>query len=335
MTIPPRVCTVILNWNQPAMTLDCVRHLLATQSIVERDVIVIDNGSTPANLNILRNSLPSEIVFFSNARNLGFAGGMNVGMRYALHAGADYIWLLNNDAFPEKHCLAGLIHSLQADDSLAAVSPRLVFPDGSDQVVGAELNDYGSHLKMLCHYDMTSGNRVIVKGTAIVVRSTVLRAVGGFDQRFFAYREDDDLCMRVSSAGLGRFGVNGAFYCIHIDGATSGGAFSSFTAYLLARNGYLLAYNHLTPRRAVGAAIALTVEVFDWAIGLRNSHPATASALLAGSLAGLMHRFGRPPKGPFDAWWLRRLVFWKPWRLMPILRTCAARVATGYKVPPE
>src|SRR5262245_56539060 len=97
-----RYCTVILNWNQPGMTVDCARSALSQKFSDGHTVLVIDNGSTRENCEALRRNLPPGCEWIQNQSNLGFARGMNVGIRYAMRNGCEYVWALNNDAFPEN-----------------------------------------------------------------------------------------------------------------------------------------------------------------------------------------------------------------------------------------
>ena len=91
----PAVFIVVLNWNGLADTLECVRSLDAL-TYSKRTVVVVDNGSANAEADRLEAAVPGLTVLRSG-ENRGYAGGNNLGIRYALERGADYIWLLNND----------------------------------------------------------------------------------------------------------------------------------------------------------------------------------------------------------------------------------------------
>ena len=337
MTDPARVSTVVLNWNHPAMTLDCVRHLLATQPVAAGTVVVIDNGSSAQNAAALRDGLPAGVDFVRNDRNLGFAAGMNVGIRRALQRSAEYVWLLNNDAFPRPGCLPALTTAMDSDRSLAATTPMLFYPDGRPQLIGGRF-EWGNPVIEPLFAGQLPPRPVVgiyVTGAALFVRAAALKHVGTLDPRFFAYWEEVDLCVRFIRGKWNLAGVPAA-ECVHIEGATSGDGMSPFTQYMFTRNSYLIAYKNLPARRAAVAGLRLTAEAFDRALWLRrHNHSAVAAAMLAGASDGLLHRFGPPPAGTLDAPRLRRALYWKPWRSMPLLQGLTARLAAGYRPPVE
>src|SRR5262245_1282367 len=108
-----RLCTIILNVNRPAMTVDCVRAALTQETPDKHFVLVIDNGSSSRNRTLLREGLSDRCEYLQVERNVGFAGGMNIGIQYAIRQQVDFVWLLNNDAFPEPGCLRALVSVLK------------------------------------------------------------------------------------------------------------------------------------------------------------------------------------------------------------------------------
>lgn len=111
MSRPPLVYIVILNWNGWQDTLACVTSCCAL-TWPEYRLLVVDNGSTDGSEAILRDRLATGEVLQSGG-NLGFAGGNNVGIRHALAAGAEYVWLLNNDTEVAPDALSELVAALQ------------------------------------------------------------------------------------------------------------------------------------------------------------------------------------------------------------------------------
>ena len=105
-------------------------------------VLVVDNGSSPANRRALADATAGRCEVLWLPRNLGFAGGMNAGIRHAARAGHEYVWLLNNDAFPAPDCLRQLTAAMAADPRLAAVTPALFYPDGREQHAGARIRQF-------------------------------------------------------------------------------------------------------------------------------------------------------------------------------------------------
>ena len=123
----PTVAAVVLNWNQSRLTLDCVATLRKSERLCDR-IIVVDNGSRPEQLRILVDvRTATDITFLPLPANRGFAGGMNAGVREAVRLGANYVWLVNNDAFPEPNCLTRLLAVMEADTTLAPAEKVQVF----------------------------------------------------------------------------------------------------------------------------------------------------------------------------------------------------------------
>jgi GT2 family glycosyltransferase len=181
----------------------CVASLLAT--VDASSVIVVDNGATAAAR--LRDA-GCEVI--TTGENLGFAGGMNVGLRVALARGADPIVVMNDDVEVDPTWLAPLVGELD-DVRVGAVQPKLLFADrrGSVDVV----NSIGVHLGRdgagadVGHGELDSsrfgGARDIelFTGGAVLLRAEFLRDVGLFDEHFFMYYEDVDLGLRGAARG--------------------------------------------------------------------------------------------------------------------------------------
>jgi GT2 family glycosyltransferase len=96
-------------------------------------VIVVDNGSTDNSVAEIRKAHP-QITLLETGRNLGFAGGNNVGIRYALEQGADYVWLLNNDTKADPHALTAMVEVAESDPRIGAVGSVLYYMDEPERV---------------------------------------------------------------------------------------------------------------------------------------------------------------------------------------------------------
>lgn len=291
---PSRVLTAILNWNQPAMSAECARAALAQDAPGGHAVLVIDNGPTAANAAALRAALPPGCRLVATGRNLGFAGGMNVGIREAVRGGHEFVWLLNNDAFPDPGCLPDLVAALEADPTLACVTPALVHPDGREQKAGATLRLDPLSMRALSAERLAEpvGAGFWLSGAALLFRTRALAGVGGFDPRFFAYMEEVDLCQRLAAAGY-RFRAVPAARCVHLTSASTGGSESPFTEHMITRNAWLCLRKHLPPRRLPAALLRLLADQLERA-GSLSTGPALA--VVGGTVAGFAGRTWRPTR---------------------------------------
>jgi hypothetical protein len=176
----------------------CVESLRATADAVP--IIVVDNGtSARARLG----GFDCEVI--TTGENLGFAGGMNVGLRAALSRRADAVVVMNDDVEVEPGWLEPLVREL-ADGRVGAVQPKLLFAarrDGADVVnsLGVRLGRDGAGTDVgrgQLDAQRVDGARDIelFTGGAVLLRADFLRDVGLFDERFFMYYEDVDLGLR-------------------------------------------------------------------------------------------------------------------------------------------
>jgi GT2 family glycosyltransferase len=186
-----KVAAVVLSWNGREDTLACLRSLEGE----EVDVIVVDNASTDGSAEAV-----TRVELIRNDENLGYAGGMNVGIRAALERDADAVLLLNNDVEVEPGAVATLA---EAVDATGAVCPLVVFADDPDRVWygGADFNPrrgyQGRH-----RTSRDGGETERICGAAVLIPRETIERIGAFDEALFAYVEDADWSLRAREAGL-------------------------------------------------------------------------------------------------------------------------------------
>ncbi len=172
-------------------------------------LVVVDNASTDRSRDIIRESCP-EVVLFEGEENTGFTGGNNRGVAYALAQGAEYVFLANQDLVFQAGWLAPLREIMDANPSIGALQPLIAqYPDTE------RINSYGDSLHYL-GFGYARGNGVPVRSwpfaaeveevaycsfSAVCLRAHALKKVGLFDEDFFMYHEDSDLCWRLRLAG--------------------------------------------------------------------------------------------------------------------------------------
>jgi GT2 family glycosyltransferase len=159
---------------------------------------------------LLENGENKDVVILRIGQNLGFTGGNNIGLEYALRQGADYILFLNNDTIVDKDFLRPIIAYCGAHPTTGIVAPvicyaydckRIWFATGKQCLALGyfESRQKNQHLSKLVKQPILTEH---VTGCCMLLPSSVARRVGGFDERFFAFLEDTDLCVRVRRAGL-------------------------------------------------------------------------------------------------------------------------------------
>lgn len=204
----PLVGAVVINWHDRERTLRCVAALrrLAYRNL---RLVLVDNGSADFSAAEVEALLPGSR-HISPSINLGFAGGANLGMRAALALGADYVWFLNNDAEPEPEALAAMIAVAETDPPAAVVGAKILRRDDPRRIdsVALRIDLRWGRLYLTGHDEIDRGQYdrlaevAAVTACSMLVGRAACERLGGFDESFFAYLEDADLCLRARAFGL-------------------------------------------------------------------------------------------------------------------------------------
>ena len=198
---------VILNWNLKNDTIMCVESVLAAGVALDR-IIVVDNGSTDGSVEAFAIHFSPALPVVRNAQNLGFAGGMNVGIQYALAHGAASVLLLNNDTIIDSAMVTALLTAGQALNAAGILGPAIYHYDHPEQLW--RLGDIRHRwlpmpLTIRWNARRSPGSAPLqvdyVTGCGMLVRREVFEQIGLFDTRYFMYFEDADFCRRTRDAG--------------------------------------------------------------------------------------------------------------------------------------
>jgi len=217
------IWVVTVNWNQPEFTLQCVQSLRENND-QSFSLAIVDNGSTDQSIEYLRVINPEKLVI--NKTNLGFAGGFNAGIRYALAQGADYVFMVNNDTISQPNTLDMLINTaIQVGAEIA--SPAIFYFNAPDRIwsTGGKINpllsaplDGHSRKKPLPDQPI---KREFFTGCALLIHKNVFEEIGFFDENFFLYYEDLDFFIRAKTAGLSAWLIPEAKLLHHVSGSIS------------------------------------------------------------------------------------------------------------------
>lgn len=201
MTSSASVTCILVNWNGWKDTIACLDSL--QQSIYKNvTVVVVDNGSTDDSVARIRDAHPN-VLLIEGRDNLGFAGGNNIGIRYALEHKADLIWLLNNDTEIDSDALAQLVAKVDQDKQIGAVASICYYAEDPDKVQawgGARINlwiGFGRN-STVSHPDSWFD---ALYGASMLIRSESIRDVGMLDEGFFHYWEETEFCLRLKKRG--------------------------------------------------------------------------------------------------------------------------------------
>ncbi len=262
ITNHPTVTVVILNWNGRPYLEACL-SALAVQTYPIARVLLVDNDSSDDSVPFVRQAFPAVKVI-ANGGNVGFAAGNNVALRALLaEAGgsaADIALLLNPDVVLSPTYVAALAATMAADPTIAIAGGKLWYPDGTT------LQHAGGYITrpqaMPGHYGVgerdtgqqdTARDVTYVIGAALAVRLSALAHIGLFDEGFFLFYEDTDLCVRARAAGY-RVVYEPQATAVHVESAvTVRGSFAYLQRFHSGRWRYLL--KHATAAELLDEAL--------------------------------------------------------------------------------
>lgn len=250
----PRVSIIILNLNSHEVTLDCVLSL-RKMDYQNFEVVLVDNGSVDSSPEKIVEGAP-EIRLIKNETNLGFAGGNNVGMRDAIHRGADYVLLLNNDTIVAPDFLSQLIQVAGSDSKIGALSPKILFFDRPDQLnyAGGIHKRWRLFPKTIGLFQRDDGRYDEIRevsfltGCALLIKAEVVRKIGVLEEVYFHFYEDIEWSLRMVQSGYKGVYVPKAkiWHKEHYD--TNRNHANGFIEFYLARNNMIFVRKHLPLR---------------------------------------------------------------------------------------
>lgn len=243
----PKVIVIVLNWNGKKNTFECLESLRHID-YKNYNVIVVDNASTDGSQKFLRENF-SEITLIENERNLGFGGGLNVGIKEAIRRSADYVLCLNNDVVVDRNFLKEMVKVGELSTKIGGLCPIEYYYDQPKRI-----NCAGGIIrfpmdKVFEHGELDRGqfNKVretgLLSGPAMMLKLNALLDVGFFDISYFYGPEDKDIALRLIKNGYKLVFVPGAKVWHKRRGAT-GGKIAPLDLYFHVRNYLLLVKKH-------------------------------------------------------------------------------------------
>jgi GT2 family glycosyltransferase len=205
---PPRVSIIILNWNGLEDTVECLESLKKI-TYPNYEIIVVDNGSKGNDSVVLKERFGDYIHLIKNAKNYGYAGGVNIGINYALlNSESSYFLLLNNDTVVAPDFLTQMVMVAETDTAIGITCPLVYYYDFPKhiQMVGAKVNMWTGRTAVIGFNQLDKGQytkqrEIDYSGPCWLIRKAVVQEVGLFDESFFCYWEDVDYSVRAKEVG--------------------------------------------------------------------------------------------------------------------------------------
>lgn len=218
----PSVLCVILNWRTPEMTLRATDAALRAMQGIAGAITIVDNDSQDGSFAAMTRAVAQNgwdrVRVIASGRNGGFGAGNNVGIRAGLPGGAvpDFVYVLNSDAFPAPDAIAALLSVLQADPGAGFAGSHIHGEDGATHLTTFRFPSIASEFEGAARTGPVSrwlSRRAVplptpagtqdvdwLAGASLMMRREVLDAIGLFDETYFLYFEETDLCLRAARA---------------------------------------------------------------------------------------------------------------------------------------
>lgn len=278
-----KTAILVLNWNKPDLTLDSVNSILKINSRkIDYQIVIIDNGSSDDSLAIFNKHYQThpQVKIITTNSNLGFAGGNNFGIQYALKNNFDYILLINNDVLVDSDFLINLLRHTKDYDLLG---PKIYFAPGFEfhsnryakkdrgRVIwsaGGQFdwnNIYGSHIGVdevdSGQFDTINSQVDFLTACCLLVKASVFQKIGLLDDKYFMYLEDVDFCHRAKLAGFRQAYIpDSKIWHINAGSSSSGGDLHN---YFLTRNRLLFGFRYASLKTKLALFKESILKLFD------------------------------------------------------------------------
>lgn len=243
-----KVAVVVLNFEVEDLVRKCVASIKkSTHKLLK--IIVVDN-SKESKLQDLKNDKAINLI--EVGKNLGYTGGNNIGIRYALEKGADFIFILNPDTTVDKHTIEVLIKKA-ISYSIWILSPKIYFANTNIIWYAGGIFDFANVLGKHIGVDELDEGKYdedkevdFATGAAMFLYAKVFKEIGLFDEKYFLYYEDSDLCFRARRSGFKIMYIADAI--VYHENAKTTGLGSPTQDYYITRNRMLFASKFLPLR---------------------------------------------------------------------------------------
>ena len=217
-----RVLTVLLNWRSAEMTMESAAAALLAMQGLDAALVIVDNASGDGSFEamtaqVAANGWPVRVL--QSGRNGGFGAGNNFGIRAGMPDGSapDYVYILNPDAIPAPDAIRALLDHLEAHPGTGFAGSYIHGPDGEPHRTAFRFPSIAGEFEAQARFGPISrllwgsivaqpipqvtGRVDWLAGASLMMRMTVLDRIGLFDERFFLYFEETELCHRAAKAG--------------------------------------------------------------------------------------------------------------------------------------
>lgn len=234
-----RVAVILINYNGLEDTLECIESI--KKNDMEVDIIVVDNASKVDEGKIIKERY-SFVKIIRSDKNLGFSGGNNLAIKYALENNFEYVMLLNNDTIIKSNMISELLKN--ANENTIAV-PKMYYYDDKNiiwydggyisKVKGSSNHD---NMNKIDNNYSKNRNCTFATGCCILIHVNILMKIGLLNENYFMYCEDTEYCLRALKNNIKILYIPTA-QLWHKVSRSTGGSYSNFATYYMTRNRFI------------------------------------------------------------------------------------------------
>ncbi|MBE9191767.1 glycosyltransferase family 2 protein [Gloeocapsopsis crepidinum LEGE 06123] len=197
-----RVSIIIVNYNAGEVLVNCLKSIQRYIQSIRYEIIIVDNCSTDGSVALVKQNFPQLTIH--KQENTGFGAGSNAGANLAQ---GEFLLFLNPDTLIKDDILFPLVELLEKEPKFGVVGPKILNFDGTLQSSNHSVLSIWQEFLIKSKNNLdeenisTQSEVSFVTGAAFFIRKKIFKLVGGFDERFFMYFEDVDLCLRVKEQG--------------------------------------------------------------------------------------------------------------------------------------
>ena len=207
---PPTLSIIIVSYNTVNLIGNCLKSVFETSNII-REVFVVDNASTDGSSDFIKDNFPS-VHLVANTENVGFAAANN---QVLPQCKGRYVFSLNPDTEVMSDTFSEAISFMDVNPSIGLAGTKIINPDGTLQ--WSVSYKYPGQKYTTNELSELPGNIACVLGASMIARSELIKKIGGFDEDFFLYGEDQDLCLRIRKLGY-EIGYIDSATVVHLGG---------------------------------------------------------------------------------------------------------------------
>lgn len=241
----PSIFVILVNWNRPQDTLECIRSIQLSDC-PNVTTVVVDNGSKDDSLSLLK-QVGDKIVLIESDQNLGFTGGNNLGIKYAMEQNADYVFLFNNDALIAPDALSKMMAVAEGDKKVGMVAPKILYHPERGRIwsAGTKYYEWCMTTRLTGYTQVDVGqyddecDLPFAVGCAMLIKKELLNKIGLLVDEIFATGEDVDYGLRTLEQGY-RIRYVPSAVAWHKESVSSGGKDAPQYVYYQTRNMILI-----------------------------------------------------------------------------------------------